>query len=118
MSRKFSINTYNLKAIALFLVCYILALVFDNAGIPAAGSALLLASAVGSYILFVKEGRNFADLRALLCLSWEAGLGLSLLKLSKLHTEWTMVSKICFALFIVMFLLGSAAEGKVKKQRI
>ena len=46
MSRKFSINTYNLKAIALFLVCYILALVFDNAGIPAAGSALLLVSAV------------------------------------------------------------------------
>lgn len=117
MSRKFSINTYNLKAIALFLVCYILALVFDNAGIPAAGSALLLVSAVVSYILFVKEGRNFADLRALLCFSWEAGLGLSLLKLSKLHTEWTMVSKICFAFFIVMFLLGSAAEGKGKETK-
>lgn len=67
---------------------------------------VLLAEAVALGIYFYRKDRCLVSLRLLLSVFWVGGEGLAAFRLSRLHTEWTSVTWLCFSLFYLLFLLG------------
>lgn len=95
-----------------FAVAYVAALLLADVNLTSAAAVLLVFAAIGLYIWLVRVRRCFADLCALLVLSWTTGLGLAILRLSRLHTPWTWQSKVCFGAFLICFLLGEGVRRK------
>ena len=88
-----------------YLICY-LASFFLARGehYYLSGLALLLAAA-WLYISDYRKSRNLIHLRGLFSLFWVGGQGLSCLKLSRLQSDWTVMTWICLALAFAGFWL-------------
>lgn len=67
---------------------------------------VLLAEAAALGIYFYRKDRCLVSLRLLLSVFWIGGEGLAAFRLSRLHTEWTAVTWLCFSFFYLLFLLG------------
>ena len=80
-------------------------------------SALLFLASIASYLVYAKIGSCLVDLRALLSLSWLAGLGLANLRLSNLHEPWSDASILCFFGFYAVTLLAYEAWSCFSKER-
>lgn len=72
-------------------------------------SIFLFLTSIVSYLIYAKLGSCLVDLRALLSLSWLAGLGLADLRLSNMHEPWTDSSILCFFGFYALTMLGYEA---------
>lgn len=68
------------------------------------GAALLVA-ACWLYLCDYHRSRNLIHLRALFSLFWVGGQGLACLKLSRLQTDWAVMTWVCLALAYVGFWL-------------
>jgi len=69
-------------------------------------SLFLLLLSIVSYLFYARIGCCLVDLRALLSLSWLAGLGIANLRLSNMHSPWTDHSVLCFFGFYALTMLG------------
>jgi oligosaccharide repeat unit polymerase len=91
-----------------FLAVYLAALLLAEVQWTFAAAVLLVLGAFWLYGRMVLKRRCPADLGALLILFWTLGLGMAILRLSRLHTPWTWQTKVCFGAFPLCYLLGEA----------
>lgn len=78
----------------------------DRLGSDAAAGTILIAEAVILGIYFYQKDRCLVSFRLLLSVFWIGGEGLAAWKLSRLHTDWTLMTWLCFSLFYLVWLLG------------
>lgn len=81
----------------------------------------LMAAAVWLYYSDYKKTKNLLHLRGLFALSWVGGQGLACLKLSRLSTEWSTMTWLCFlAAFLGFWAVFEALTyymGKIGHER-
>lgn len=90
----------------IYTIVYILAMLFSRNGFPFAACLLLAAAALCLYGVFAYQGKSFVDLKALFSLSWIGGEGIACLKLSRLQSEWELMTWLCFYLAYICFCVG------------
>lgn len=112
MKNRLKYRQENVYIAATFAAVYFVALLLADVHLASAAAVLLVFAAVGMYSWLVWLRRCPADLSALLMLFWTVGLGLAILRLSRLHTPWTWQTKICFGAFPVCYLLGEGIRRK------
>lgn len=110
MKNRFKFRQENVYIAATFAVVYFAALLLADVHLASAAAVLLVFAAIGIYGWLVWLRRCPADLSALLLLFWTIGLGLAILRLSRLHTPWTWQTKISFGAFPVCYLLGEGVR--------
>ena len=66
---------------------------------------VLLLAAVYNYIEGVKKSKSPVDLLALFSLSYIGGMGVSCFKLSRLQTDWELMTWICLFLAYICFYI-------------
>ena len=96
----------NLIVYTAFCILSIVSMMISKAGQHIASGLLLCIGAVLLYGYYFAISRSLVDLRALLSLFWVGGEGIAAFQLSKLQTEWTITTWICFTGFYIMFLIG------------
>ncbi len=100
----------NIYIAVTFAIVYSAALLLADVHLTSVAAALLVFGAAGFYCWIVWKRRCPADLCGLLLLFWTLGLGLAILRLSRLHEPWTWQTKICFGAFPLCFLLGEGVR--------
>lgn len=104
-----------------YLLCYVLAYLLAKSGHYYLSGMCLMAAAAFLYYKDYRKSKNVVHLRGLFALSWVGGQGIACLKLSRLSTEWTLVTWICFlaafVFFWVTFEILSYYAGDVSKSR-
>lgn len=72
---------------------------------------VLICLAFYLYLAIYSETRSLVDFRGLFTLAWIGGMGLACLKLSRLQSDWSPVTWICFLITYICFWFGF--EGKL-----
>ena len=85
-----------------FFVSYIASL----AGLYYISGIVLILEAAYLYVHLAREMQNLTELRALFTLAWVGGQGLACLKLSKLQSDWSYITWLCFFLIYIGFGIG------------
>ncbi len=85
-----------------FFVSYIASL----AGLYYVSGMVLILEAVYLYVHLVREMQNLTELRALFTLAWVGGQGLACFKLSRLQSDWSYITWLCFFLIYIGFGIG------------
>ncbi len=86
-----------------YLISYILCFLFARRGYYYPSGLVLLAAAVWLYVSEYRHSRNLIHLRGLFSLFWVGGQGLACLKLSRLASEWTLMTWVCLAVAYIAF---------------
>ena len=71
-----------------------------------AAGIILMAEAVMLGIYFYRKDRCLVSFRLLLSVFWIGGEALGVMKLSRLHREWTIAAWLSFSLFYLLWLLS------------
>ena len=89
-----------------FTFCYVLSFAASVHGLYAVSGCILTAAAaaLGLYY-FIKDGRRICP-PAVFSVSWAGGVGISCFKLSRLETDWELITWICFWLAFISFITG------------
>jgi oligosaccharide repeat unit polymerase len=106
----------NLYIAVTFTVIYLAALLLADVNLTFVAAVLLIFAAAAMYAVLVRHRRCPADLGALLLLFWTLGLGLAILRLSRLHTPWTWQTKVSFGAFPVCYFLGEGLQKNRKSK--
>ncbi len=85
-----------------FTVCFLL----SQAGLYYIAGIVMMAEALWLYVHWSKEAENPVELRALFTLAWAGGMGIACLKLSRLQSDWQIVTWLCFFLIYTGFGIG------------
>lgn len=88
------------------LPAYVTGMLLSRAGLFYASGAVIIIEALFLYILCYRETNSLVNLKGLFSLSWIGGVGVACLQLSKLQTDWEMVTWLCFFLAYLCFVLG------------
>ncbi len=72
---------------------------------------VLIPAAFWLYWKDYRESGNLINLKGLFCLSFAGGQGISCLKLSRLQTDWSDLTWLCFLLAVVVFRLAGRWKG-------
>lgn len=89
-----------------YSISYILAFIASRLGAEYAAGAMLIIEALFLYFINFRRTGNLVDLRGLFSLSWVGGEGIACLQLSRLQSDWEVVTWICFFMAYFFFLLG------------
>lgn len=89
-----------------YIIVYWMSFVCSRAGFYYLSGSLLAAEALLIYLLQFYRTRNLVDLKGLFTLAWVGGQGLACLQLSKLQTDWQLVTWLCFFFIYVGFGIG------------
>lgn len=114
----------NFIVYTIFLLISIVSIIVSRIGQHMAAGLLLFIGAIALYCYYFWISKSMVDLRALLSLFWIGGEGVAALQLSKLQTEWTTTTWICFTGFYLMFLIGYEVmvvflkKHKTKKKKV
>ena len=101
-----------------YSLVYISALLLADFGHGMTAFFILAVSAVAFCIIRIYKRACLVDSGAMLIMFWTLGLALAIMRLSSLHTPWTLQTKISFLLLPVGFLIGECIEpAPVRKQR-
>ncbi|MFQ9510732.1 MAG: O-antigen polymerase [Lachnospiraceae bacterium] len=106
MQETLSVKIRENSMVFLFIIMYTVSIAFGKTGQHFASGLLLLIGAIGMYIHYYLKSKCIVDFRALLSLFWIGGEGVAAFSLSKLQTEWSLITWFAFALFYFSFLLG------------
>lgn len=87
-------------------ISYMLAFMASRLGAVYAAGAVLILEALFLYFMNFRRSGNLADLRGLFSLSWVGGEGIACLQLSRLQSDWEIVTWVCFFLAYFFFLAG------------
>ena len=77
---------------------YILSFFLAKWGHYCLSGIVLLAAALWLYGRDFRQSKNLIHLRGIFSLFWIGGQGLACMKLSRLHTDWTLMTWVCLAL--------------------
>lgn len=88
---------------AVYLLCYGAAYLFAASGHSYLAGIGLMAAAVYLYYKDYKKTEDILHLRGIFALSWVGGQGLACLRLSKLSTEWSLVTWLSFLIAFAGF---------------
>ena len=86
-----------------YLICYVVSFILARFGIYLLSGAVMIGSACWLYYSEYRKTRNLIHLRALFSLFWVGGEGIACLKLSRLQTDWSVMTWICLALAYIGF---------------
>lgn len=86
-----------------YLICYVLSFIFARGEHYYLSGLALLVAAAWLYSSDYRNSRNPIHLRGLFSLFWIGGQGLACLKLSRLASDWTVMTWICLALAYIGF---------------
>ncbi|MDO4488876.1 MAG: O-antigen polymerase [Eubacteriales bacterium] len=104
-------NTENInliKELIIFTVIYSISVFLSMSGLYFAAGLILIVSGILMYAYEVRLNGKLLSPSAVLNLSWVSCIGISLLKLSFLQTDWELKTYVCFYLFLVLFKLSYA----------
>lgn len=82
----------------IYLISYILSFFLAKRGHYCLSGIVLLAAALWLYGRDFRQSKNLIHLRGIFSLFWIGGQGLACMKLSRLHTDWTLMTWVCLAL--------------------
>ena len=82
----------------IYLISYILSFFLAKWGHYCLSGIVLLAAALWLYGRDFRQSKNLIHLRGIFSLFWIGGQGLACMKLSRLHTDWTLMTWVCLAL--------------------
>lgn len=89
----------------IYLLCYAASYMLAESGHHYLSGMSLMAAAVYLYYKDYRKSKNIVHLRGLFALAWVGGQGVACLKLSKLGTEWTIMTWVCFLAAFMGFWL-------------
>ena len=79
--------------------------------------SILIAAGILLYRLYYKRSGRLTDPAALFSIAWIGGMGISAWKLSRLQTDWELLTWICLAAAWFSFALGSRLAERHAEQR-
>lgn len=88
-----------------YLVCYAISFFLARQHLYVLSGLVLVGAALWLYIRDYLESQNLIHLRGLFCLAFVGGQGISCLKLSRLQTDWSWFTWLCFLAAVVSFWL-------------
>lgn len=91
------------ETMIVYLICYVVSFILARFGIYLLSGAVMIGSACWLYYSEYRKTQNLIHLRALFSLFWVGGEGIACLKLSRLQTDWSVMTWICFALAYIGF---------------
>ena len=100
-----------------YLICYAISFLLARQHFDMLSGLFLVLSAIGLYVREYRREKNLVALRGLFCLSFVGGQGLSCLKLSRLQTDWSAWTWLCFLLAVVGFWVAYEFTGKCVRER-
>ncbi|MCD8082074.1 MAG: oligosaccharide repeat unit polymerase [Clostridiales bacterium] len=86
-----------------YVICYLASFLMARWGHDWLSGLALLAAAVWLYVSDWRRTKNPIHLRGIFSLFWVGGEGLACLKLSRLQTDWALMTWICFFLAYIGF---------------
>ncbi len=91
------------ETMIVYLICYVVSFILARFGIYLLSGAVMIGSACWLYYSEYRKTQNLIHLRALFSLFWVGGEGIACLKLSRLQTDWSVMTWICLALAYIGF---------------
>ena len=98
-------------------VAVLLAWTCARFGIYFLSGTILIVSGILLYRIYYKRSGMLLDPAALFSIAWIGGMGVSALKLSRLQTDWELLTWICLTAAWFAFALGCRLEEQRNKQR-
>lgn len=89
-----------------YCASYMLAFIFSKMGAVYPSGIVLILEALLLYVLNFRSTNNLVNLRGLFSLSWIGGEGIACLKLSRLSSQWEIITWFSFFLAYFCFMLG------------
>ncbi len=86
-----------------YCICYVAAYVMGRLGQNIVSGLLLIGAAAYLYRYDYRRTRSLLHLRGLFSAFWVGGQGIACLKLSRLQTDWSLRTWVCFFLALVCF---------------
>lgn len=86
-----------------YIISYAVSFLFAAKSLYYLSGMVLIGSALYQYWYDYKQTENFINLRGMFSLFWIGGQGISCLKLSRLQTDWGIITWICFFMAYVGF---------------
>ena len=96
---------------AFYLICYAVSWILARQHVYMLSGLVLIPAAFWLYWKDYRESGNLINLKGLFCLSFAGGQGISCLKLSRLQTDWSDLTWLCFLLAVVVFRLAGRWKG-------
>lgn len=96
---------------AVYLICYAVSWILARQHVYMLSGLVLIPVAFWLYWKDYRESGNLIDLKGLFCLSFVGGQGISCLKLSRLQTDWSDLTWLCFLLAVAAFRLAGRWKG-------
>lgn len=88
------------------MILYALSMWFSRMGHYMVSGMLLLGEAFLIYLILFRESHDLVNLKGLFTLSWVGGQGIACFQLSKLQSDWSDITWLCFFLAYIGFGLG------------
>ena len=104
-------------ALAGYVLAVLLAYGFAGAGEYLFSGLVLILAAVLEYLFYYKKSGFLLQAEAVFSLFWIGGCGLSAMKLSRLATEWTVTTWLCFSLVYLCFIGGYESAAALERRR-
>ena len=112
-----SFDKTNGIALAGYVLAVLLAYGFAGAGEYLFSGLVLILAAISEYLFYYKKSGFILQAEAVFSLFWVGGCGLSAMKLSRLATEWTVTTWLCFSLVYLCFIGGYEGAAALERKR-
>lgn len=112
-----SFDKTNGIALAGYVLAVLLAYGFAGAGEYLFSGLVLILAAISEYLFYYKKSGFILQAEAVFSLFWIGGCGLSAMKLSRLATEWTVTTWLCFSLVYLCFIGGYEGAAALERKR-
>lgn len=86
-----------------YLICYLVSFILARFELYYLSGTALVIAAVWLYWSDYRKSKNLIHLRGLFSMFWVGGQGLACLKLSRLQTDWAIMTWVCLALSYIGF---------------
>lgn len=86
-----------------YLICYVVSYLLSRGELYLPSGVVLILAAAWLYWHDYKRTKNVINLRGLFSLFWVGGQGVSCLKLSKLSSDWNLLTWLCFFVALAGF---------------
>lgn len=104
-----------------YMLTFFASYISSLAGFYYLSGAILIGEALFLYAHWVRETGSLVELRALFTLAWVGGQGIACLQLSKLQTDWSYFTWLCFFLIYAGFGIGyewGQRYGKIEEKEL
>lgn len=89
-----------------YCLAYVLAMCLSRNGFHMLSGMVLLAEALGIYLVLFFQEHNLVNMKGFFTLSWVGGQGIACFQLSHLQKDWSNVTWLCFWLIYMGFSIG------------